>query len=264
MKIDISKYDSTYCGMMAEARDHIIPVAYAYASRKTASWGKDKIVPACKECNSLLSDLWIITIQDRASYIAGALSSRYKALLQSPDWAYQEISSLGYVLKTDVVGKQNLRTIARIRIAYAMSMSKTELKPEDIWDISKEQAESIEAGAKKEKKILIKKQQDFSALEKLLRDFRTALTAKQRAISGTRSRQVFTYEIRNVLTNERYFGNIQNPKDILRDARVRKAGLENVTIELLHAGVRSDAIKFLNKTRKQFAAQSVPDATGHS
>jgi hypothetical protein len=140
---NINKYDCIYCGMMAEDRDHVIPVSYANASRKSANWSKSQVVPACRECNLLLSNLWIPSISGRAAYIAGKLSERHKHELSLPTWTDNEIRKLGYVLAQEVRGVLIRKTLIAGRIAKALSVSSMSLKPEDVWDVEKEIRQEI-------------------------------------------------------------------------------------------------------------------------
>ena len=77
--IEVPKWgECTYCGIGANSVDYIVPVSYSGKSQKkrTKGYERDKTVPACSECNSLLSNYSIFTIHERAEYIAEPLANR--------------------------------------------------------------------------------------------------------------------------------------------------------------------------------------------
>ncbi len=49
-----------YCGALASDRDHVIPRSY---------FGNGATVPACRQCNSYLSNKMHVTVCDRAHYL---------------------------------------------------------------------------------------------------------------------------------------------------------------------------------------------------
>lgn len=128
------RYDCIYCGMTAESRDHV--VAHSYESNSVSKdWSHDKIVPSCKECNCLLSDLFLPSIAERADYITGILKVRYRKLLSSPDWSQKELAALGKRLRDYVKGEQNKKRTVQMRISYAELMANnTCLTPQAYWE----------------------------------------------------------------------------------------------------------------------------------
>lgn len=50
----------TYCGELADTRDHVVPRSYLNTGTT---------VPACRQCNGLLSSKLHITIESRAHYL---------------------------------------------------------------------------------------------------------------------------------------------------------------------------------------------------
>jgi hypothetical protein len=131
---NIDLFDCTYCGLMAEARDHVIPVSYEYASRKCATWDSTEVVPACSECNGLLSSRWMPTIRERAEFIAGRLKARYKKLLSIPDWSEAELKTMGRFLRKGITANLKKRDLVSARIEYAESTALMNISPEDCWD----------------------------------------------------------------------------------------------------------------------------------
>ena len=132
--MDISRHDCVYCGMTAQARDHIVPHSYAAIEGVSRDWQLSKIVPACTECNSLLSNLMHTTIATRALFLVGKLSVRYKKLLASPNWSEEELDELGAALRGHVRGEQSKKKLVQARIEYALESSKnTELTPFLYW-----------------------------------------------------------------------------------------------------------------------------------
>jgi hypothetical protein len=130
----IENYDCTYCGMMANARDHIIPHSFIKGTEQTREFSRDTTVPACTECNSLLSNLMYTTIASRAAYLVNVLRIKYKALLKSPDWSEDEYEELSGNLLKEVRHKQTKKKIIQARIAYAEGISLLEkLTPANVW-----------------------------------------------------------------------------------------------------------------------------------
>lgn len=135
--MDISQYDCVYCGMDAIARDHLRPFSYDnIRTTRSESNYKDltNIIPACTDCNNMLSNMMFKSIADKAEYIARRLSVRFKKVLASPDWTEEDLSELGHSLKSYVKKTQNKKKLVQARIAFAKERSKlTELTPTVFW-----------------------------------------------------------------------------------------------------------------------------------
>lgn len=114
-----------YCGVPADSVDHVIPRSLlrdladdpqALASL-TAS-GRVLEVDACRECNSRLGNVYDDTLEDRRARLKKKLRSRYRRLLEMPDWTDSELGRLGPYLQRRVIVKAAERDWIRARIAY--------------------------------------------------------------------------------------------------------------------------------------------------
>jgi hypothetical protein len=108
----------TYCGMPAEAKDHIVPISYNYSRRPpNAPKHGGVTVDCCNECNNILSNKFLCTVEARAAELADCLELRYRKQLNAPVWDEEELSELGPSLQRQIRAKQLLRneTVERIR-----------------------------------------------------------------------------------------------------------------------------------------------------
>jgi NMD protein affecting ribosome stability and mRNA decay len=110
-----------YCGVPAEAIDHIPPKAYR---QFIANQGLGKRYPTievetCHECNSLLGVRKLWTVPDRKRFIKGALRHRYAKYLRIPDWDPEELRKIqrGFMLSFIETGLV-IRDITRKRISW--------------------------------------------------------------------------------------------------------------------------------------------------
>ena len=131
-----SDYDCTYCGMRATCLDHVVPRSYNSATERDASdRTKRDCVPACTECNLLLSNFMYITVSDRALYLTGRLEDKHKKVLSSPNWTEEEYEDLSGSLLKHVKSLQTKKKLIRARIEYARSVSEMkELTVEGVWN----------------------------------------------------------------------------------------------------------------------------------
>jgi hypothetical protein len=86
-----------YCGLHADARDHVIPVS-VWRSYESLGLEPPKqrilIVPCCSECNSLLGASIQETLADRKKAIKKILRKRYAKILAMPEWYDDELEAL--------------------------------------------------------------------------------------------------------------------------------------------------------------------------
>lgn len=91
-------YICIYCGNDATCKDHLLPLLWTGRDYRRLT----PTVPACNECNVLLSDKVIPTIMDRAQYLAEKYRLRYKKLLAMPEWTDKDLEELGYHLQSNI------------------------------------------------------------------------------------------------------------------------------------------------------------------
>ena len=134
MRTDAGRYDCTYCGMRATCLDHVIPRSFDYSGERSHDTNKRECVPACTECNSLLSNMMYITVANRAMFLAGRLAERHAKILNAPDWSEEEYAELSGRLLKHVKSLQTKKKLVKARIDYAKSVAElTELTLEGVW-----------------------------------------------------------------------------------------------------------------------------------
>ena len=110
--------------MPAEAKDHIVPISYNYNRRPTKPVNRGGVtVDCCNECNSILSNKLLCTIEARAAELADCLEVRYRKELIAPIWSEDELKELGPSLQNQIRAKQFLRDEVVERIRNCVSVS---------------------------------------------------------------------------------------------------------------------------------------------
>ena len=105
----------TYCGDAATDRDHLIP--QSHSATGVSSFARHLWVWACGECNILLSDRPLFTVEERGAFLLNRIPERYEKLLNSPVWDDDEIDELGPSLRNTIIeGERKKRWVAdRVR-----------------------------------------------------------------------------------------------------------------------------------------------------
>ena len=97
-----------YCSSCLDiTRDHVVPKSWS----DNYSFDEKYVVPCCSECNGLLSNVPLHTVQDRAAFLYEKYQKRYKSIINAPDWTKKELSELSGRLKKQVSQKQKLKKI---------------------------------------------------------------------------------------------------------------------------------------------------------
>lgn len=132
----------TYCNDPADTLDHVVPHSFARANAKLARrYNRKLCVPACRECNQILGNKKIHTVWDRAGYLAGKYTKRYKKALSMPDWSPQELKEMGknmrHVVETGLQGKKEINE----RIKFAEYRASLYQDISEIWEEMEERGE---------------------------------------------------------------------------------------------------------------------------
>jgi hypothetical protein len=77
------------------------------------------LVPSCSRCNGWLGDKAYHTIRQRKGYIASRLRELSNRVLAAPAWSVEELEELGYVLRTLIQSKEDVRLYLTRRIDWA-------------------------------------------------------------------------------------------------------------------------------------------------
>jgi len=92
-----------YCGIPADTVDHFVPISVVgMLGEVFGIVGRQFLVPACRECNSLAGGKCFKTIGGKRRYIQGRIRARNRSILAMPHWTENQISELGYNLAEKV------------------------------------------------------------------------------------------------------------------------------------------------------------------
>jgi len=116
--------------MPADTMDHVIPRTHLYG---TDSYAREYVIPACKECNSLLGNRYFETIGERASYLLAKYESRYAKYLRIPDWSEEEMESVGRSLKSKIRAGMAKKKLAETKIKHLQTIVELDPSIEDVW-----------------------------------------------------------------------------------------------------------------------------------
>jgi hypothetical protein len=126
---DYEQKKCVYCGEGANTIDHVVPVSYYYSGvRKigslhlTAEYGKENIVPSCKECNNIA---WNHVFQDfeaKKDYIQNRLVEKYKKAINCPFWSEEEVKEMGKQMQKEIKLQQLAKYWILNRINYPKEM----------------------------------------------------------------------------------------------------------------------------------------------
>jgi hypothetical protein len=124
--------ECVYCGDVAKDRDHVVPQSLVAEESKT--WHSDRVVPACHDCNGALHNKVLLTIAERASWLAKRLKRKYDKL-SIKAWTEDELQELGPTLRAFVKSQESRRYILAQRLHRCEAVAKlTHLTPQAYWD----------------------------------------------------------------------------------------------------------------------------------
>ena len=108
-----------YCGdvTLQKVRDHIIPASFT-SSRKHYE-DSSETVCACSECNQMLSDRLLTTVESRCDFIIHRIRGKYASCLRSANWSEEELNELGRDLRSKVKANIFLKNWVLSRIEHA-------------------------------------------------------------------------------------------------------------------------------------------------
>lgn len=110
-----------YCGCdSSSSRDHVVPVSYQSESR---DYKKGDIVLCCKECNSLLGNKPIFTVEERADYLSRRIYQKYKKHIESPSWSDEELLDMSPEFQKSIKSTMMISEWAKSRVAHCVKVS---------------------------------------------------------------------------------------------------------------------------------------------
>jgi hypothetical protein len=103
-----------YCGDWYQCRDHYVARDWLGYNR---TYTAGDVVPSCSQCNTLLSNIPLFEIGERAEYLMEAVERKNQKWLMVPRWSELELVELGYNLRKQIRMALMLRaiTIARLK-----------------------------------------------------------------------------------------------------------------------------------------------------
>lgn len=123
MKFGDHVYEFTpcaYCGMPAEAEDHVVPRAFTFALSDLEHVLPYRLilVPSCHECNILSGDAVFPNVTEKRKYIHHKIRLRYHRILEIPRWEDHELEELSPALARYVRHGLSLRAIILSRLRW--------------------------------------------------------------------------------------------------------------------------------------------------
>ena len=116
-KLEYPPYVCVYCGDPADSEDHIIPTALTgQAQRKYVL-----TVPACRQCNSAISDRVVFSIDNRRRIAQAYIARKFKKILAIPDYSAEEIQEFEGTLRQSVIESQNTKNWISARLRWPES-----------------------------------------------------------------------------------------------------------------------------------------------
>lgn len=113
-----------YCGLKAQARDHVLPLTRAVlinfdhpAAKRAVGQGLNT-VPCCHECNNIAEDEFFTNIRDKRVFIQKKLKKKYRKYLKTVLWDEEELREVSYTMRQDIEKMLHNRMIVERRILF--------------------------------------------------------------------------------------------------------------------------------------------------
>lgn len=104
--------DCVYCGETADTVDHLLPRNYTgEAERKIVP-----VVPACRECNGTLGDIFLPDVMERRELVQERYRRKYKRFLKKVIWGESDMEQFGPQIRTAITKGmiEHNRTMSRL------------------------------------------------------------------------------------------------------------------------------------------------------
>jgi len=108
-RVRLTGFWCTYCGEPATTEDHFPPKSHSSGGF---------LIPACKECNCVLSTWWATDFESRCMLVKKRIARRCKTLIESPTWKQSELQELGDTLWSAVENWNQKQDRAKRRLAW--------------------------------------------------------------------------------------------------------------------------------------------------
>lgn len=112
-----------YCGLIADTIDHTVPQWLIKRSFDQNEFLvipgiKNKLVRACRECNSTISGKVFKNLTDRRKYVQQQYKLKYKKLLSLPEWTEDQLNELAGRLQESVRASMAQRRVVLYRLKW--------------------------------------------------------------------------------------------------------------------------------------------------
>lgn len=110
-----------YCGDVADTVDHMVPLSFQRSAGKrfaTRAGQNKNLVPSCRECNNLAGNKIFDTKQDKKAYIINRLRSKYRKILDMPEWSKEEMEELSPTMQKFITSQMAKRGLLEMRIGF--------------------------------------------------------------------------------------------------------------------------------------------------
>ena len=122
-----------YCGIEPTDADHLVPLSMLTLEKRNSSHCNYGITaPSCRECNSLLSNLYFDSLMERCQFANQKLRKKYSKLLNTPNWEPSELKQVGNGLVGYIIEKQQLKNAVVDRILWQSKHEFREMFQESI------------------------------------------------------------------------------------------------------------------------------------
>ncbi|MCB5162879.1 HNH endonuclease [Marinomonas algarum] len=110
-----------YCGDDSSmTRDHVIPIS---SLRFKRDYKQSEVVDCCLECNLLLGDKYITTVEERAAFLAERISKRYRSVLSTGNFDNSELDSYGDRVRSYIKANMFKKAVVLNRIDHCHKIS---------------------------------------------------------------------------------------------------------------------------------------------
>jgi hypothetical protein len=103
-----------YCGETADSVDHLLPRGFTGDADRL----RVPVVPACRECNSLLGDVYMPDIFDRRDYVHNKLKNKYKKYQNVMHWGESDLKAFGRQMRSMIVKQMREGDRLRARLSW--------------------------------------------------------------------------------------------------------------------------------------------------
>lgn len=128
------KHICVYCGDPADTMDHVIPLSFTISRKRTNRMEIGPMCPACRDCNTHLSNRYFDSFWDRCRWNRDRLEHKAKPVL----WTFSEAQALDYTVRSFVLHQCFMRLWYRMRADWFESpdflMGVEDLLWQDITD----------------------------------------------------------------------------------------------------------------------------------